>query len=324
MISALLAVALYGAAASSLGGLCWRIWRWAATPEPFQIPTTTGQQPSIEAVAASRIESPSTRWGVIARMALELFLFRSLFRNTAAGPTFGSGEVAARPVFLERKGLWLGALAFHWSLLVVVVRHLRLLVEPSPRIAEALAAVDGFFQVGLPHWYVTDVILIVALGYLLARRLANPLLRYLTLPADYLALGALLTVAGTGVIVRYVARTDVVAVRQFTLSLVSLSPTAIPAPGFWLAAHVLSVAFLLAILPMTKMVHAAGAWFSPTRNQRNDSRRRRRINPWNAPVPVHTYEAWEDEFRDKLEAAGIPLERGGPPVASRQSRADIV
>ena len=68
---------------------------------------------------------------------------------------------------------------------------------------------------------------------------------------------------------------------------------------------------------MTKMVHAAGAWFSPTRNQRNDSRRRRRINPWNAPVPVHTYEAWEDEFRDKLEAAGIPLERVGP-IADRR------
>ena len=177
MVSALLAVALYGAAASSLGGLCWRIWRWGVTPEPFQIPTTTGQQPSIEGIAASRIESPSTRWGVVARMALELFLFRSLFRNTAAGPTFGSGEVAARPIFLERKGLWLGALAFHWSLLVVVVRHLRLLVEPPPRIAETAAGLlnsIGLENVGLErfradesvsesslkyayHWYKTAV-----------------------------------------------------------------------------------------------------------------------------------------------------------------------
>jgi nitrate reductase gamma subunit len=319
---------------ASLGGLCWRIWRWAATPEPFQIPTTTGQQVSLEGIAASRIESPSTRLGVVVRMALELLLFRSLFRNTAAGPTFGSGDVAARPVFLERKGLWLGALAFHWSLLVVAVRHLRLFVEPVPRGVETLAAVDGFFQVGAPRWYVTDVILIVALVYLLGRRLANPLLRYLTLPADYLALGSLLTVAGTGIVVRYVARTDLVAVRQFTLGLMSLAPTAIPAPGFWLVAHLLSVAFLLAIVPMTKMMHAAGAWFSPTRNQRNDSRRRRHVNPWNAPVPVHSYEAWEDEFRDKLEAAGIPLEVTGlkagepaeawPQAASREPRAGNV
>jgi nitrate reductase gamma subunit len=334
MISALLAVALCGAAASLLGGLCWRIWRWANTPEPFQIPTTTGQQASLAGIAASRIESPSTRLGVVGRMALELLLFRSLFRNTAAGPTFGNGDVAARPVFLERKGLWLGALAFHWSLLVVAVRHLRLFVDPVPRAVSVLAAVDGFFQVGSPHWYVTDVILIVALGYLLGRRLANPLLRYLTLPADYLALGSLLAAAGTGIVLRYVARTDLVAVRQFTLGLVSLAPTAMPAPGFWLGAHLLSVAFLLAILPMTKMVHAAGAWFSPTRNQRNDSRRRRHVNPWNAPVKVHSYEAWEDEFRDKLLAAGIPLDPTGPkagalagarpPVASRESRAGIV
>ncbi len=309
MSSALLAVALYGAAASLLGGLAWRIWGWAVTPEPFQIPTTTGQQPSLDGIAASRIESPSTRWGVVGRMALEVFLFRSLFRNTAVGPAFGSGDVKARPVFLERKGLWLGAMAFHWSLLAIAVRHLRLFVEPVPRGVEALGAVDGFFQVGSPHWYATDVILVVALCYLLGRRLVNPLLRYLTLPADYLALGALLAVAGTGIVVRYVARTDLVAVRQFTLGLAALAPTAIPAPGFWLAAHLLSAAFLLAILPATKMVHAAGAWFSPTRNQRNDSRRRRRVNPWNAPVRVHTYEAWEDEFRDKLEAAGIPMER---------------
>ena len=254
-------------------------------------------------------------------MALELFLFTSLFRNTAAGPTFGSGDVAARPVFLERKGLWLGALAFHWSLLVVAVRHLRLFVEPVPRAASVLAAVDGFFQLGAPHWYITDVVLVVALAYLLGRRLANPLLRYLTLPADYLALGALLAVVSTGIVVRYVARTDLVAVRQFTLGLAAFAPTAIPVPGFWLVAHLLSAAFLLAIFPMTKMVHAAGAWFSPTRNQPNDSRRRRHVNPWNAPGPVHGYEAWEDEFRDKLEAAGIPLEAARPKAESRKPNA---
>jgi [DsrC]-trisulfide reductase subunit M len=309
MMSALLAVALYGAAASCLGGICWRVWRWAATPEPFSIPTTTAQQRSLDEIAPSRVESPATRLGVIGRMGLELFLFRSLFRNTAAGPTFGAGDVAAHPIFLERKALWLGALAFHWSLLAIVVRHLRLFVDPTPRLADALAAVDGFFQLGSPHWYATDVVVVTALGYLLARRLANPLLRYLTRPADYLALGALLAAVVTGIVVRYVARTDLVAVRQFTLSLAAMAPVAMPAPGLWLAAHLLSVSFLLAILPATKMVHAFGVWFSPTRNQVNDSRRRRHVNPWNAPVPVHTYEAWEDEFRDKLEAAGLPLEK---------------
>ncbi len=320
MVSVLLAVALYGAAASCLGGMCWRVWRWATTPEPFQIPTTTAQQRSLKGITPSCVESPATRLGVAGRMGLEVLLFRSLFRNTAPGRAFREGGVSADPVFLERKALWLGALALHWSLLVIVVRHLRLFVEPSPAIADALAEVDGFFRLGLPHWYATDVVLVVALGYLLGRRLTNPLLRYMTLPADYLALGALLAVAGTGIVVRYAARPDLVAVRHFTLSLAALAPSAMPSPGGWLVAHLLSVSFLLAILPTTKLVHAAGIWFSPTRNQTNDSRRRRHVNPWNAPGPFHGYEAWEDEFRDKLEAAGLPVERSEPRGRGVQAR----
>ncbi len=73
-----------------------------------------------------------------------------------------------------------------------------------------------------------------------------------------------------------------------------------------------SVACLLAMLPFTKMVHAAGLWLSPTRNQANDSRRRRHVNPWDAPVDVHGYAAWREEFRDKLVAAGLPIDETPP------------
>jgi nitrate reductase gamma subunit len=315
MVPALFIVAPYLAVLSFLGGMVWCVWTWAATPEPFRIPTTTGQQPSVAGITPSRVESPSTTVGVIARMALEGLLFRSLFRNTAPAKTPAGADVCPDPVFLERKALWIGAMAFHWSLFVILVRHLRLFVDPIPKIAAALAAVDGFFQFGSPTWYATDVLLVAALGYLLARRLRNPLLRYLTLPADYLALGGLLAVAGTGIALRYFVRPDFVAVRAYTLGLAAFAPAPPPAPGFWLFAHLASAALLLALLPFTKMVHAAGIWLSPTRNRANDSRRHRHVNPWNAPVPVHSYEAWEDEFRDKLQAAGLPMERRGPDTA---------
>ena len=82
--------------------------------------------------------------------------------------------------------------------------------------------------------------------------------------------------------------------------------------GVWLAAHLIVVSFLLAVLPFTKMVHAAGIWLSPTRNLANDSRRRRHVNPWNAPVDVHSRAAWQDEFRDKLVAAGLPTDEARP------------
>lgn len=318
MWSALLAAVLYLAALVFLCGMAWRVWTWAATPEPFHIPTTTAQQRSLKGIAWSRVESPATIAGAIGRMAIEGLLFRSLLRNTAPGGPPGGDEVCPDPVFLERRALWLGAMAFHWSLLVIVVRHLRLFVDPVPGVAAALAAADGFFEVGLPTWYATDVVLVVALGYLLWRRLRDPLVRYISLPADYLALAALIAVAATGIVLRHVARPDLVSVRGFTLGVAALAPPALPAPGAWLAAHLVSVSFLLAILPFTKMVHAVGVWLSPTRNQANDSRRRRYPNPWDAPVPVHTYEEWEDEFRDKLEAAGLPVERHAPPAAARK------
>jgi hypothetical protein len=34
---------------------------------------------------------------------------------------------------------------------------------------------------------------------------------------------------------------------------------------------------------------------------------RRHVNAMNPEVEVHTYQQWEDEFKDKMKAAGIPL-----------------
>jgi nitrate reductase gamma subunit len=307
-----LAAALYAAAAVCLGGLVWRVWTWATTPEPFRIPTTTGQQRSLPWITPSRIESPSSALGVAGRLACEALLFRSLFRNTA--PARQSVPPSCPPpVFLERKALWLGAMALHWSLLVILVRHLRLFVDPVPGAVAAVAALDGFFEVGSPRWYATDVMVAAALLYLLARRLRDPLLRYLTLPADYLALAALAAVAGTGIVLRYAVRVDLVDVRAYTLGLAALAPVPLRDLNLWLAAHLAAVAWLATALPFTKLVHAAGAWLSPTRNQANDSRRRRHTNPWNAPVEVHGYEAWRDEFREKLAAAGLPIDETPPP-----------
>ena len=201
-------------------------------------------------------------------MFVEVCLFRSLFRNTGFGETSAGPDGFQGLIFPERKALWLGAMALHWSLLVIVVRHLRLFVDPIPRVVVSLAALDGFFDVGSPTWYATDVVVVVALGYLLVRRLRDPLLRYLTLPADYLALAC---TDGRGrqrhrAALRGAGRR--LAVRAYALGLAAFAPAPLPATGAWLAAHLLSVSFLLAILPFTKMVHAAGVWLSPTRNRR--------------------------------------------------------
>ncbi|MHC4825543.1 MAG: hypothetical protein ACYTEY_03190 [Planctomycetota bacterium] len=52
-----------------------------------------------------------------------------------------------------------------------------------------------------------------------------------------------------------------------------------------------------------------GVFLSPTRNLANSNRRVRHVNPWDYPVKVHTYEEYEDELREKMVGAGLPVER---------------
>jgi nitrate reductase gamma subunit len=66
---------------------------------------------------------------------------------------------------------------------------------------------------------------------------------------------------------------------------------------------------LFAYFPFSKLMHLGGVFLSPTRNLPNDSREARHINPWNYPVKVHTYEAYEDDFREKMIEAGLPVEK---------------
>jgi nitrate reductase gamma subunit len=74
--------------------------------------------------------------------------------------------------------------------------------------------------------------------------------------------------------------------------------------------HLLLVSTLIAYFPFSKLVHMPGVFLSPTRNLANTNRMKRHVNPWDYPVKVHTYQEWEEEFRDKIVAAGLPLDKG--------------
>lgn len=287
-----------------LAGITYKVVQWAWTPVPFRIPTTCGQQKSLAWIKHAWVENPSTRGGVFARMALEVLLFRSLFRNTRAELRPGP-----RLVYRENKRLWLAALAFHWTLLVILVRHLRFFLLPVPRFVYGICRFDAFFRVGAPLFYLSDMVIVAALLYLLGRRFWDPQIRYLSLLTDYFALFLLSGIVLSGILMRYVFHVDVEAVKQLALSLVSFSP-AIPQgvkPMFFV--HLTLVSVLAAYFPFSKLMHAGGALLSPTHNLANNSRRKRHVNPWNYPVKVHSYPEWEDEFREKMRAAGLPLEK---------------
>jgi len=294
----------YAAMAAFLAGIVYRVLKWAAAPVPFHIPTTCGQQNSLPWIKSSWIESPHTRLGVAVRMALEILLFRSLFRNSRAQLREGP-----RLLYVENKWLWLGALAFHWSMLIIVLRHLRYFVVPVPRFILGMDAVDGFFQIGAPQLLLTDVIIVAALLFLLQRRLTNPQVRYISLFSDYLALFLLLGIAVSGILMRYFFKVDLEGIKQLAVGLVTFSPIVPADIGPLFFVHLALVSFLLAYFPFSKLVHMGGIFLSPTRNLANDSRMLRHVNPWDYPVKVHTYQEWEKEFHDKMKAAGMPLER---------------
>ncbi|MBN1531867.1 MAG: sulfate reduction electron transfer complex DsrMKJOP subunit DsrM [Spirochaetes bacterium] len=294
----------YGAAVFFITGIIYRTARWLASPVPFRIPVTAGQEKSLSWIEHRRVDNPDGPLGTALRMLSEVLLFRSLFRNTALGR---SGE--GLPVYGSGKWLWLGAMAFHWSLLYIVVRHLRFFMEPVPAFADLMAAADDIFRIGNPGIYITNIVIAAALAYLLLRRMALRDLRRLSLFQDYALPLLIAAVAATGMLQRYVWRTDLLGAKEYAMGLVTLRP-ALPAgagPLFYM--HLVLASALMAVIPHSKIAHAVGVLLSPTRNMANSNRRKRHVNPWNAPVKVHSYEEWEEEFRDKIVKAGYALER---------------
>jgi nitrate reductase gamma subunit len=287
-----------------IGGLIFRIGRWLASPVPFHIPTVCGQQKSLPWIRADNLESPYTRAGLIGRMALEILCFRTLLKNDRT-----ELKRKEKLVYSSSRYLWLGAMLFHWSLLVILVRHLRFFTEPVLPGIGLVQMLDGAFQVRLQALFLTDIGIIVGLAYLLWRRMAFPQLRVISLPADYFALMLLAGVAVSGILMRQFFLVDVVRIKELAMNLAGLS-FAVPAGiGTLFYVHLFLACVLFAYFPFSKLMHSAGVFLSPTRNLQNDSRMRRHVNPWNRPVAVHTYAEWEDEFRDAMKEAGMKVEK---------------
>jgi len=294
----------YVAIATFIVGFSLRVLGWAKVPVPFRIPTTGGQMKSFPWIKHDKYDNPDTTGQVIVRMLLEVLLFRSLFRNTKAelreGPRLAYGSA---------KWLWLAGMAFHWSFLVIVLRHLRFFFAEVPIFVQQVEGLDGFLQVGAPLLYITDVVIITAVTYLFIRRVAIPQMKYISLPADYFPLFLILGIAITGVLMRYFTRIHVVGIKELMMSLMTFSPKIPEGIGSLFYAHLFLVSTLLMYFPFSKLMHMGGVFMSPTRNLANNNRRQHHENPWNYPVKVHTYDEYEDEFREKMKEVGLPVEK---------------
>jgi len=294
----------YLALAIFLMGFIYRILSWAKSPVPFRITTVCGQEKSLDWIKANRLESPFNTLDVLKRMALEVFLFRSLFRNT-------NTELKEGPKLIHwsAKWLWLAGLTFHWSFFIILTRHLRLFTEPVPFAIQLIDKLDNLFEIGVPALYLTDAFIVVAITYLFLRRVLVPKIRYISLPADYFPLFLLLSIIGSGMLMRHIYKVDLIKVKELALSLVSFRPVMPEGIGTIFYVHLFFVCLLIAYFPFSKLMHLGGVFLSPTRNLANNNRAKRHINPWNYPVKVHTYAEYEDEFREKMKTAEIPVDK---------------
>ncbi len=266
----------YLAFAVFIGGFIWRVVNWGKSPVPFRIPTTCGQAESLPWIKQNKFDNPSTTGGVIVRMLLEVFTFRSLFRNTKA-------EIYDGPklVYGSSKYLWLFGLLFHYCFLVIVLRHLRLFTVPVPEFITALEAADGLFQIGAPRIYQTDLIFPLAILFLFGRRLITRHVRYISLANDYFPLFLIFAIAVTGILMRFVFRVDIVNIKQLTAGLAGFNPTITGDIGAIFYVHIFLVCTLMVYFPFSKLMHLGGVFLSPTRNLANNRRKVRHINPWN-------------------------------------------
>jgi nitrate reductase gamma subunit len=300
----LLLVALAVAPAFLVVVFLAKVVRWMRAPVPFRIPLTVGQQKALPWIPHDRVGSPHSTAEVLLRVLVDVLLFRPLFRATPSAPWLGRGLAHG-----ASRSLWLVALAFHASLAVILLRHLRLFLEPAPSFVALLERLDVATQAVLPAVHATSLLLLFALLFLLGRRLLLPRVRYISLAADYFPLLLLLAIATTGIIMRHFVRTDVTSVKRFALGLANGALVLPARADAFLLVHVFVVSLLLVYFPLSKLMHMPGVLMSPTLTLANINREKRHINPRNPEVEVLHYADYENTFRERMIEAGLPVEK---------------
>ena len=219
-------------------GVANKIYIYSKIPAPLKIPTTP---------------APVTQQGVVLRMIQEVFLFKSLFRAD--------------------KLLWALGILFHYSMLLIVLRHFRYVVE-------SMGSLLSFIQ---PFGKYAGFLFVIGLVGLLLRRVLIDRVKYISSPSDIAMLLLLIGIGCSGLLMSFVTHTDVVMVKAFFIGLVRFDWQPLPT-DLILLTHLGLVAFLMLIFPISKLLHAPGVFFSPTRNQIDNPREQRHIAPWAAEL----------------------------------------
>lgn len=202
--------------------------------------------------------APLTRSGVVYRFFTEIVLFNSLFRAT--------------------KWTWIFSWIFHLSLLLAFFRHLRYAISSDSflwvvinlEVVQSFGKYAGFGMV-------------FGLVGLLGRRIFVDRVRYISSPSDYLMLFLILGIAGSGLLMSFVEHTDIIQLKAFVLGLFYFDWQNLPG-DILLIVHLTLVIALMMVFPVSKLIHAPGLFFAPTRYQLDNPREKRHISPWGAEM----------------------------------------
>ena len=122
-------------------------------------------------------------------------------------------------------------------------------------------------------------VMLFGLLWLWARRFLVDRVRYISAPSDHLMLALLVAIAGSGLAIKYGIHTDIVALKAFTRGMLIFDWQPLPAERLLLI-HLTLVILLMVIYRFSKLLHAPGVFFSPTRTMKDTPREKRHTAPW--------------------------------------------
>ena len=242
-LSILYVLLFYVAMITLVAGVTNKILQYKRVPAPLKIAVTP---------------APLTKSGVVYRFFTEVVFFNSLFRAT--------------------KWTWIFGWMFHLSLLLAFFRHLRYVIS-SDSIFWPL--VNNMVVQSFGHY--AGFAMAVGLLGLLARRIFVDRVRYISSPSDYLMLILIIGIAASGLMMSYVAHTDIVQLKAFIMGLFLFDWQNLPGDTVLLA-HLTMVLALMVIFPISKLMHAPGLFMAPTRYQIDNPREVRHLSPWGAEI----------------------------------------
>lgn len=241
-MSTLIALLLTAATLVMIIGLLVKIKQYHSTPAPLKIPVTP---------------APKSTGGVVIRLAKEVIFFAALFRSN--------------------KWTWLFGWMFHIALALAFLRHLRYVIDPEGMLGFMWPLIN--LEIVQSFGKYAGFAMVAGLLGLFGRRIFVQRVRYISSPSDYLMLILFMFIAFSGLIMSFVSHVDIVQVKAFMLGILNLDPQDLPF-SVPLLIHLVLVSILGLILPVSKLLHIPGVFYSPARNQVDNPREKRHISNW--------------------------------------------